>query len=125
MRLYYPGMFDVDESLEPEHCRAYHAATALPRWTHLEFYLPSKHQCAPQDPEDFLPFLQDFFMRNLSPAFRASFASVSTPRDYLLLRAAPGEVFTVLREDSIATRRSKRNKSPAPGAFSAKRLRKK
>lgn len=105
MRMYFPRMFVVHEGAEPEALREYRESTTLPKWTHLEFYLPSPHQCASCDPEDFIPFLQSFFTNALTPEFRASFSSIATPGDYTILRVAPGEIFTVASEPK---RRSKR-----------------
>lgn len=107
MRMHFPRIFALDETSSDE-VKSFYEASPPPPWKHLVFYLPDKRQNTEQDPEDFIPFLQDFFMAMLTEEFRSSFYSVSTPRDYLLLATAPGEVFTVHKDDSIAYRRSKR-----------------
>lgn len=122
MKLYYPKMFKEEEDTREE-VKRYREASVLPRWTHLELYLPSKYVGAPQNPENFVPFLQMFFGEMLAPEFRRSFTSVTMPRDYLLLRTPPGEIFTVGCRDSIAFRRPKRASAPKKGAFALKRAR--
>lgn len=107
MRMYFPRIFVFDETSSDE-VKTYYENNSLPPWKHLSLYLPDKRQNTEQDPEEFIPFLQEFFMTVLTPEFRSMFHSVSTPRDYLLLSTSPGEVFTVHKDDSIAYRRSKR-----------------
>lgn len=123
MRLYYPRMFVEDERRETEQTLAYRQASVLPQWTHLELYTPSKHQCVPCNPKEMVSFVQLLFNQVLAPEFRASFKSVTVPPEYTRLVTAPGEIFTIIPDDTIAHRRSKRVKSPKPGAFSLKRAR--
>ncbi len=124
MRMHYPRIFHYDATCSQE-MRQFYEASPVPTWKHLIFYLPDKRQNIEQDPEEFNPFLNEFFLAVLTPEFRASFDSVSTPRDYLLLTTSPGEVFTVRKEDVIACRRSKRNAAPPLGYFSETRKNKK
>lgn len=123
MRLYFPRAFVADEEWDSEELKAYRAASTLPPWKHLMFYLPSPHQIASPDPECMIPFLQDYFSTVLTPEFRASFVTVTTPPDYTLLRAPPGEIFTVCPEITLAARRSKRTCATATTASVLKRTR--
>lgn len=109
MQLYYPRMFVVEEEKDTEEVRAYREASVLPQWSTLVFYAPNKHQCAEQNPKDFIPFLQQFFVQALTPEFRASFSKiVMGPRDYFLLCTAPGEVFSTKAKECLAWRRPAR-----------------
>ncbi len=121
MRMYFPRMFVPFN--ETEQSRAYLESTTLPKWKQLVFYLPSEHQCPLPNPKHFIPVLQDYFSRWLTPEFRASFATVTTPADYTLLRAPPGEIFTVCTESTLAGRRSKRTCVTSTASPTLKRTR--
>lgn len=126
MRMYFPRVFLEDEN-ESEEIVAYRSASPELTWSHLIFYLPDERQHPLSDPDDLLSGLQTYFDRVLSVEFRTMFVSVSTPQIHSAC-APLDEIFTVKDQSTLALRRSKRVKTPAPTKYDVepqKRARKK